>query len=197
MEARPSDPPPPPGHPAAARRRPIVPIAILLLVAAATTAVVVVVAGGNAGRGLTPDVIAKGQPVPNVAGPTLDGGTLDLAALRGHPVLINFWGPSCGPCRQEMPLIAQKVAQHAADGLVVVGVLTDDPVEPARAFEKEFGATWQTVIDPNGAIKAAYRVLSRPQSYFVDAKGILRSIQIGYLTDDDFERQLALTLSAT
>jgi cytochrome c biogenesis protein CcmG/thiol:disulfide interchange protein DsbE len=191
----PTTPSPLPGI-GAPRRRPIVPIAILLLVAAATAAVVLLVARGGPAP-TTGDVIAKGQPVPNVAGATLDGGTLDLAALRGHPVLVNFWGPSCEPCRQEMPLIAQKVAQHAADGLVVVGVLTDDPVEPARTFEKEFGATWQTVIDPNGAIKQAYRVLNRPQSYFVDAKGILRSIQIGYLTDADFERQLALTLSGT
>jgi hypothetical protein len=38
----------------------------------------------------------------------------------------------------------------------------------------------------------AYRVLGRPQSYFIDANGILRSIQIGYLTDADFERQFAL-----
>ena len=178
------------------RRRPILPIAALLIVATATTAVLLLITKGGPAP-TTADVIAKGQPVPNIAGATLDGGTIDLAALRGHPVLINFWGPSCEPCRQEMPLIAQKVAQHAADGLVVVGVLTDDPVEPARTFEKQFGATWQTVIDPSGAIKTAYRVLNRPQSYFVDKAGILRSIQIGWMTDADFERQLGLTLSGS
>jgi cytochrome c biogenesis protein CcmG/thiol:disulfide interchange protein DsbE len=141
--------------------------------------------------------VAKGKPVPNVAGTTLDGGALDLASLRGHPVLINFWGPSCEPCKLEMPLLAQKAAAHAADGLVIVGVLMGDPVEPARTFERQFGATWQTVIDPDGAIKNAYHVLNRPQSYFVDKDGILRSIQIGYLTDADFERQLALAVGAS
>ena len=104
-------------------------------------------------------------------------------------MLINFWGPSCVPCRDEFPLLAAKLTQHAADGLAVVGVLTDDPPEPARDFVAQYRASWPTVIDPDKSIKAAYRVAARPQSYFVDGSGVLRSIQIGELTDADFERQ--------
>jgi cytochrome c biogenesis protein CcmG/thiol:disulfide interchange protein DsbE len=135
--------------------------------------------------------IGKGKPVPNITGTTLDGAPFDLAALRGKPVLLNFWGPSCVPCRTEFPLLARKAAEHAGDGLVIVGVLTDDPVEPARAFATANGGTWPTVIDPGGAIKAAFRVLGRPQSYFVDRTGVLQSIQIGEILDADFERQYA------
>jgi cytochrome c biogenesis protein CcmG/thiol:disulfide interchange protein DsbE len=171
------------------RDGPARPIALLLLVAIAAAIVVLIVV--RSGPGGTPDV-ARGQPVPNVSGMTLTGATFDLAAQRGHPVIVNFWGPSCVPCREEMPLLARKATEHKDSGLVIVGVLMDDPVEPARSFVTEFGATWETVIDPNGAIKKAYRVLNRPQSYFVDAQGFLRSIQVGYLTDGDFERQLAL-----
>lgn len=168
------------------------------LLARASLALIAVLIAVVAGCGPSATVeIGKGKPVPNITGTTLDGATVDLSTLRGHPVLINFWGPSCEPCRLEMPLLAKKAAEHAAAGLVIVGVLTDDPVEPARTFESDFGATWQTVIDPGGAIKSAYRVVSRPQSYFVDATGVLRSIQIGYLTDADFERQLALTVAGS
>jgi cytochrome c biogenesis protein CcmG/thiol:disulfide interchange protein DsbE len=135
--------------------------------------------------------VAVGQPVPNISGTTLDGSTVDLTALRGHPVVINFWGPTCVPCREEMPLLAQKLAEHGKDGLVVLGVLTYDPVEAAREFAAQYGGTWQTVVDPGGAIRNAYRVVGRPQSYFVDPNGVLQSIQIGYLTDADFERQFA------
>ena len=175
--------------------RPVRPIALLLGVAALTALAVVAVvlltrpAGGTV---VTPDTIARGEPVPNIAGTTLDGATVDLASLRGRPVVINFWGPSCVPCREEMPLLARKSVEHAGSGVVILGVLMDDPVQPARDFAAQYGGTWQTVIDPDGAIKRAYRVLLRPQSYFVDSAGILRSIQIGYLTDADFERQLAL-----
>jgi cytochrome c biogenesis protein CcmG, thiol:disulfide interchange protein DsbE len=164
------------------------PIGLLLAVAVLTTvAVIGIVAATRPGAA----GLAKGQPVPNVAGTTLDGQPFDLASVRGHPVVINFWGPSCVPCRTEFPLLAEKARQHAADGLVIVGVLTDDPPEGARAFAGQYGATWPTVIDPGTAIKSAYHVIGRPQSYFVDRAGNLRSIQIGEVRDVDFERQYA------
>ena len=70
-------------------------------------------------------------------------------------------------------------------------MLTDDPEQPARDFVAEYGATWPTVVDPDKALKTAYRVAARPQTYFVDGQGILRSIQIGQASDADFERQYA------
>jgi len=134
---------------------------------------------------------AVGDPAPVLAGTTLEGTSFDLAGLAGKPVLINFWGPSCVPCRDEFPLLEAKLAQHAADGLTVVGVLTDDPPEPARDFVAQYGATWPTVVDPDKVAKSAYRVIARPQTYFVDRAGVIRSIQVGELTDADFERQYA------
>ena len=128
-------------------------------------------------------------------GLTLDGAAFDLASLRGRPVLVNFWGPSCVPCRDEFPLFTAKLAQHAADGLAIVGVLMGDPPASARDFVAEYGATWLTVDDPGGEIRTAYRVAARPQTYFIDRDGILRSIQVGEVTDAEFERQYALISS--
>jgi cytochrome c biogenesis protein CcmG/thiol:disulfide interchange protein DsbE len=81
--------------------------------------------------------------------------------------------------------------EHAGDGLAIVGVLTDDPPEPARDFVAEYGATWPTVDDPDRSIKSAWRVAARPQTYFVDAEGVIRAIQIGEVRDADFERLYA------
>ncbi len=134
----------------------------------------------------------RGRPAPDVSGQTLDGSTFRLADLRGRPVIVNFWGPSCIPCRDEFPLFKEKLAEHADDGLVIVGVLMDDPPEAARAFVESYGSSWPTVIDPDESIVKAWQVAARPQSYFVDGAGILRSIQIGELVEADFERQLAL-----
>jgi cytochrome c biogenesis protein CcmG/thiol:disulfide interchange protein DsbE len=170
-------------------RRPI--LLALALAVAATLGVVAVV--GLTRPSPTPSaLIAKDQPAPNVAGTTLDGASFRLADLRGHPVILNFWGPTCVPCRTEFPLLRSKLAEHAADGLVVVGILMDDPPDLALKFIAEQGATWATVNDPGGAIKAAYRVVARPQSYFIDRDGILRAIQIGEVRDVDFEHQYAL-----
>jgi cytochrome c biogenesis protein CcmG, thiol:disulfide interchange protein DsbE len=148
---------------------------------------IVVVVGATRGG---PKVVI-GEPVPPIVGTTLDGAPFDLASLRGRPVIINFWGPSCVPCREEFPQFIEKLQQHKAEGLAIVGILTDDPPEPARAFIAEYGASWPTVADPDTAIKTAYRVAARPQTYFVDRAGILRSLQIGPANDADFERQFA------
>jgi cytochrome c biogenesis protein CcmG/thiol:disulfide interchange protein DsbE len=164
------------------------PILLALLVASLTTAGILLLA-----RQTQPEARAsEGSPAPAIVGTTLDGAAFDLATLAGRPVVINFWGPSCVPCRDEFPLLEAKVAQHAPEGFTVVGVLTDDPVEPARDFVATYKAGWATVVDPDKAIKAAYRVAARPQTYFVDRTGIIRKIQIGELTDVDFERQYAL-----
>ncbi len=95
------------------------------------------------------------------------------------------------PCRDEFPLLLAKLDEHAAEGLAVVGVLTDDPEQPARDFVAAFDASWPTVIDPDAALKRTYRVAGRPQTYFVDGAGVIQSIQIGELRDADFERQYA------
>lgn len=136
--------------------------------------------------------IARGQAAPGIVGTTLDGVAFDLATLRGRPVVLNFWGPSCVPCRDEFPLFKAKLTEHAGIGLAIVGVLMDDPPAPALDFIAQYAATWPTVDDPGGALKTAYRVAARPQTYFIDREGILRSIQVGELTDAEFERQLAL-----
>lgn len=96
------------------------------------------------------------------------------------------------PCRDEFPLFKAKLAAYGDDGLAIVGVLKDDPPAPALDFITEYGATWKTVDDPDQVISAAYRVAARPQTYFIDRDGILRSIQVGELTDAEFERQYAL-----
>jgi cytochrome c biogenesis protein CcmG/thiol:disulfide interchange protein DsbE len=136
--------------------------------------------------------IAIGQPAPAVTGTTLDGQPFNLASLRGHPVLVNFWGPSCVPCRDEFPLFKVKLAQHAADGLTIVGVLMYDAPAPARDFVSQYGASWPTVDDPTGAIRTTYRVAARPQTYFIDRQGVLRAIQVGQVTEAEFEREYAL-----
>ena len=126
-----------------------------------------------------------------MVGTTLDGEPFDLASYAGRPVILNFWGPSCVPCRDEFPLLIDKQAEHADEGLAIVGILTDDPPQPARDFIAEYGATWPTVDDPQKSIKTVYRVAARPQTYFIDRDGVLQAIQIGEILEGDFERLYA------
>jgi cytochrome c biogenesis protein CcmG, thiol:disulfide interchange protein DsbE len=165
------------------RRRPIVIAVALALVATLVVIAAVKLAG--------PSRVTVGQSAPDITGTTLDGAPFRLADLRGHPVIVNFWGPSCVPCRSEFPLFKAKLAEHTADGLQVVGILMFDTPTEARAFVAQFGAPWPTVIDPEGLLRKAYQAVARPQTYFIDRTGVIRTIQIGEVVSAEFERQYA------
>ena len=135
--------------------------------------------------------MALGESAPAITGTTLDGQPFDLGAYAGRPVILNFWGPSCVPCRDEFPLFVAKLAEHAADDVAIIGVLTDDPAPPARDFAAEFAASWPTVEDPDKTIKSTYRVVARPHSFFIDGAGVVQAQQIGELREADFERYYA------
>jgi cytochrome c biogenesis protein CcmG/thiol:disulfide interchange protein DsbE len=128
-----------------------------------------------------------GNQAPDIDAIGIDGQPVRLADFRGRPVIVNFWASWCGPCRDEMPLLRDELAKHAADGLAIVGVIFKDSADPAREFADSFGATWPSATDPDGSIAKAYRMVAPPQSYFIDRSGVLRSIHIGELFESDFD----------
>ena len=73
----------------------------------------------------------------------------------------------------------------------MVGVLYKDQPALAKAFLSDFGASWPSVVDPDGSLAAAYRVVAPPQTYFIDKDGVLRGIQIGEVRPEDFDTQYA------
>jgi cytochrome c biogenesis protein CcmG, thiol:disulfide interchange protein DsbE len=152
----------------------------------AAALVLVAACGGGSGQART------GEPAPALAGTALDGTTIDLAAYRGRPVVVNFWASWCTPCREEFPLFADRLATLGpSDGLVILGVLYKDDAALAQRFLDELGAAWPTVTDPGGALAARYRVVAPPQTYFIDPEGVLRGIQIGEVRAGDFDTQYA------
>ena len=62
---------------------------------------------------------------------TPEGGTLSLAALRGRPLLLNFWATWCPPCVEELPLLDRFYRVNSANGWQVLGIAVDqqDPVQ--------------------------------------------------------------------
>jgi cytochrome c biogenesis protein CcmG/thiol:disulfide interchange protein DsbE len=135
-----------------------------------------------------------GDPAPAFTLTDLNGRPASLHDLRGRPVIVNFWASWCGPCVEEMPLLKRASAEHASDGLAVVGIVFQDRDEAARAFASRIGANWPSAIDPEDAVARAYGVDAPPASFFISRSGIVAGRQIGQLSAADLERQLASIL---
>jgi cytochrome c biogenesis protein CcmG/thiol:disulfide interchange protein DsbE len=168
--------------------RPVLRFRALALPALLSAIVLISAACGDAG---TPEA-RTGRPAPPLTGTALDGTPVDLSALKGRPVIVNFWASWCTPCREEFPLFQEKLAELGpTDGLEMIGVLYKDEPELAQAFLDDLGATWPTMDDPDGALAKAWRTVAPPQTYFIDKDGVVRGIQIGQVTEQDFDTQYA------
>ena len=97
-----------------------------------------------------------GTPAPALRLPGLDGPEVDLAALWGHPVVVNFWATWCDPCVREFPLLRQAAATHRPDRLAVIGVLSGDTPAAARPFVRRHDATWPMALDPNTTVATSW-----------------------------------------
>ncbi|HWD45815.1 MAG TPA: TlpA disulfide reductase family protein [Actinomycetota bacterium] len=135
-----------------------------------------------------------GTPAPALRLPGLDGAQVDLAALRGRPVVVNFWATWCEPCVREFPLLRSAAADHRGQRLVVVGVLAGDRPAAGRAFVRRHRATWPVGLDPDAAAAGRWGAVGLPHTYFVRADGTLASHQLGELTRASLDRQLARIL---
>jgi len=134
-----------------------------------------------------------GQPMPAFELNTLDGGTLSSADLAGQPAIINFWASWCIPaCVEEHPVLMDIQARHG-DELRLVGILYDNTPADAREFLVRYGdGGWANADDPTGAVALAYGVLGPPETFFVDADGIVRAKHFGPLTSADVAGYLPL-----
>ena len=157
---------------AVAPRRPFLLIAPVAALVAGLLAVLgyVLLHGASAGR----TSALLGKPAPEFSYRTLDGNSTSLASLRGKPVMINFWGSWCVPCKDEAPVLREAWAKYKDSGVQFVGVAIWDKDDAALAFARSEGAlAWINGIDQDGRIAIDSGVYGVPETFFVDRSGVL------------------------
>ncbi len=143
-------------------------------------------------RPIAPEIDAVAPPF---TGSTPEGEAVDLLALRGSPVLINFWATWCGPCKTEMPAIQAVYEAHQANGLHVLAVNLSESAEAATAWSRELGLTFDVVLDSSGQIASLYRLRGQPSTYVVAPTGVITQIFYGPTTRDALESAIKPFLS--
>jgi thiol-disulfide isomerase/thioredoxin len=144
----------------------------------------------SAGDALTLQFSDKPVALPLVDLVDLSGARLDLRALAGKVVVINFWATWCGPCRDEMPDLVALQA-HYKDQLAIIGLSIDEgSVSGVQAFAKEFAVNYPVAIAGEAVIKAFGGVDVVPATFMVDRQGKIVQRHAGRIQADRIEHEV-------
>ena len=126
-----------------------------------------------------------GRPVPAETLPGLEDGTPKLLRAAGQgPVLINFYASWCAPCADEAPALMALKAQ----GVPIIGVAWKDTPDKAQAFLQQHGDPFVAkYVDQSGRAGIDFGVSGVPETFAVDAAGVIRAKQALPLTPESAE----------
>ena len=108
-------------------------------------------------------------------------------ALRGHVTLVNVWGSWCPSCEEEVPALLQ--LQH--EGVRILGVAYRDERADAQGFLARHGNPYaDSIMDPEGTLSFDLGVYGAPETFIVDARGVIRYHHAGVLTATLIDQQI-------
>jgi cytochrome c biogenesis protein CcmG, thiol:disulfide interchange protein DsbE len=166
---------------------------VLIVGAAITLALVAVL---FVGLGKDPAEIKSpliGKPAPAFALKAVGTGqTIDIAALRGKPVVLNFWATWCVPCYQEHPVLVQNA--QIIPNVQFIGVVFNDTEDKINAFLRERGSSYPTLLDEQGKTAIAYGVGGVPETYFLNRQGVIVAKFTGPMTTEILQSNVAKAL---
>ena len=141
--------------------------------------------------GLAAAAPRRPAPAPEIRLPGREGN-VDLAGLRGRPVIVDFWASWCVPCRSSFPWLAKMQQAYSDKGLMVVAVNLDKDPKAAAAFLESVPAPFTIAYDPAGKSAEAFHVNAMPSTFLVDRKGTIVYTHVGFDSRKtaEFERKL-------
>lgn len=109
---------------------------------------------------------------------SLEGDTVSLDEFKGKVVLLDFWATRCPPCRQLIPHLVSLHEKYAADGLVVLGISSDDS-GAMQEFRNSNSITYKLLIGDNETMQA-HEIKYIPTTCLYDRKGTLVKREVGF-----------------
>ena len=131
------------------------------------------------------------RPAPQFSLPAVEGTNVpgfDTAALTGEVTVVNVFASWCIPCRDEHPVLE---ALKQETGVRLFGMNQKDAAENAVAFLTELGNPYDAIgADSGGRTSIDWGVYGVPETFIVDAKGVIRFKHVGPLSMDDIDREI-------
>jgi peroxiredoxin len=136
-----------------------------------------------------------GKPAPDFVLQDASGSTWQLSNLKGKVVFVNFWATWCKPCRDEMPSMEALNQAMAERPFQMLAIVFNDDLQMADSFARRLGATFPVLANPGSELGEAYMITGVPETFLIDADGILRHKFIGpYEWDTEEMRNIVLGL---
>jgi len=120
---------------------------------------------------------------------------IDLAAYRGHVVLLTFWATWCAPCQIEMPHFVEWQSRYGADGLQIIGVSMDDDSPPVLALTRKRKVNYPIVMGDEKLGTLYGGILGLPVTYLIDRNGTISAKFKGAKSLDSMESKIKILLS--
>jgi cytochrome c biogenesis protein CcmG, thiol:disulfide interchange protein DsbE len=121
-------------------------------------------------------------------------GTVSLASLRGHPVVLNFWASWCIPCKSEAPVLERDWARYRGRGVVFLGVDYHDLEHDARVFVRKHALTFGMLEDGSGKVTGSYGISQVPETYVLSRQGRVVAHLAGPITAPAFAGEFRAAL---
>lgn len=118
------------------------------------------------------NAVVKGEQLPDVGVQTLDGTDVAVRSLIGQPMVINVWGSTCGPCKQELPDFAAAHLTYG-DRVRFIGVDYLPPSDREESFARDKGVQYELFYDTDGAFINDVGIAAFPVTLFVDPNGTI------------------------
>ncbi|TCW34280.1 peroxiredoxin [Thermohydrogenium kirishiense] len=128
----------------------------------------------------------KGDLAPDFSLKDINGNTVTLSKLRGRKVILNFWATTCPYCKIEMPELNKFYQNHKKD-VVLLAIDIGEEKSTVENYLEDKGYGFTILLDSDAKTAINYKVQFIPMSFFIDKKGIIRSISNGAMTYDEIE----------
>ncbi|HEY0713616.1 MAG TPA: TlpA disulfide reductase family protein [Polyangia bacterium] len=140
--------------------------------------------------------LAQGKPAPDFTLARIDGvaGNVQLSALKGKVVVLDFWASWCGPCVQMLPTLHGLYRHWQDKGVEFVGINTEGATlsrDELTAFLKEKPSPYPVVLDTDGEVGGLYKVVALPHIVVVGRGGEIRKTFWGVTTAHEISTALA------